>query len=486
MKNAVKWFSGSLLMVGLLTACQQTRVPLQSELELPQQFSQAEAGRGRADISRWWRNWHDPVLTELIERGLQHSHDIRIAQARLLEARQTSRMANADLGPNMGLSGSAGLVRGKMDSPLSEQSRAMLGQLPGAASLAEETQSMHANPLLLEVSATWEPDIFGAKRSDADAAYYAALGMQEKVYGTQMLVAGDIADNYLKARSVQAQMQVSERIIQTLRRLQQYVDGRFQAGQVTRYEQDEVRSKLSAALAQQSTLQAEYAAYERNLAVLSAQTPQTYKLPESPVTILKQTVLPPSGQTPAGLLERRPDIRAYAAQVHAYAAKFASAQADLLPRFTINFLGQGARIGLDGDSPDLKGWASLLSVGIQLPLFTNGRIQANIAASDARLQTALLQYDQAVLKALGEVDSAYQTQAALARQNILITQAHQLAAQQANDADKLFRYGEKTLDNALTARLNEAEMAQKQIQSQVTKAQMLVNLYKALGGGWPS
>ena len=82
----------------------------------------------------------------------------------------------------------------------------------------------------------------------------------------------------------------------------------------------------------------------------------------------------PSGHDAARFAGTRPDLRAQAAQVNAYAAKFASAKADLLPRFTISFMGQGGRIGVDGDR-SLTGWASLLSVGIQTPLFTNGRIK---------------------------------------------------------------------------------------------------------------
>ena len=484
MKAKLTLFSASLLSAMLLAGCQNTQVSTQSQIELPRQFSEANAAQGSANIVRWWQHWRDPVMNELIERGLQHNHDIRIAHARLLEARQNSQLARADLGPTVGASGSVGLVRGEMDNPLSAENRVAISQIPGAAGLAENPQQIKGNLLLGGFSASWEPDVFGAKRSDADAAYYAALGTNEKVYGTQMLVAGDIAENYINARAAQARLDTHIRTINTLSRLAKYVQGRFKAGHVTRYEVDEVQSKLTLALAQKSTIQSEYAAYVRNIAVLTAQIPQGFELPVGKANVLTQQPAAPSGQTPQGLLERRPDLRAYAAQVNAYAAKLASAKADLLPRFKIEFLGQGGRIAIDSDSSALKGWGSLLSLGIQVPIFTNGRIQANIGASDARLQAALLQYDQALLKALGEVDNAYQAQAALARQNTLLDTAHKQAVKQANDADKLFRYGDKTLDINLTARLNEEQVAQNLIQSRLARAKMTINLYKALGGGW--
>ena len=427
MKAKLTLFSASLLSAMLLAGCQNTQVSTQSQIELPRQFSEANAAQGSANIVRWWQHWRDPVMNELIERGLQHNHDIRIAHARLLEARQNSQLARADLGPTVGASGSVGLVRGEMDNPLSAENRVAISQIPGAAGLAE---------------------------------------------------------NYINARAAQARLDTHIRTINTLSRLAKYVQGRFKAGHVTRYEVDEVQSKLTLALAQKSTIQSEYAAYVRNIAVLTAQIPQGFELPVGKANVLTQQPAAPSGQTPQGLLERRPDLRAYAAQVNAYAAKLASAKADLLPRFKIEFLGQGGRIAIDSDSSALKGWGSLLSLGIQVPIFTNGRIQANIGASDARLQAALLQYDQALLKALGEVDNAYQAQAALARQNTLLDTAHKQAVKQANDADKLFRYGDKTLDINLTARLNEEQVAQNLIQSRLARAKMTINLYKALGGGW--
>jgi NodT family efflux transporter outer membrane factor (OMF) lipoprotein len=462
MNKQIKAWSFSLMAACTLAACQNTTVPLDGRIDVPPQFSQAEAARGSVDIGHWWQSWHDPVLSALVEQGLQQSPDVQIAVSRLNEARATSRMARADLGPQAGLSGSAGIVRGNVDNPLNDNTRASL--LGGA-------------------SASWEPDIFGGKRSDADAAAYAALGVQEQLYGAQMLVAGDIADHYFSARAAQKRLQTASRNIAVMQRMAQYVQGRFQAGQATRYEVNEVQSRLAAVRAQQSTIQSEYDAAARAIAVLTGQTPQSFRLPESSVNVLAQQPAAPEGQTPQGMLERRPDIRAHAAQVNAYAAKLASAKADLLPRFTINFLGQGGRIEVDGDSA-LKGWGSLLSVGIQMPIFTNGRIQANIAAADARLQTALLQYDQTVLRALGEVDNAYQAQAALERQNRLLADAQQQAARQAADAQKLFRHGNKTLDEALRAQLGEQEMADSLTRSQLARAQMTVNLYKALGGGW--
>lgn len=474
-----------LLLCAALAACSSTRVDLRSQVDLPQAFEQTPqaAEHGAAlNISRWWQQWNDPVLTQLIEQGLQHGHDVRIARSRLQEARANSRLASANQGPMAAANANLTRVDAHIGNPLNESSRAALQQMPVVSAFGQDTFKLNGSSLTSGFTASWEPDIFGQKRSDADAARHATLGVQEQLHGAQLLLAADMAEHYFQARAAQSRLHSAQRQIATLQRLLQYAQGRFQAGQINAYHVQQVRLQLAAALARHSTIGAEYAAHVRSIAVLAGQTPQGFRLPDSGVDVLAVQAAAPAGQTPQGLLERRPDLRAHAAQVQAHAAKLASAKADLLPRFSIEFLGQGSISVIS--ATDLKGWGSLLRVGLQVPLFTNGRIQASIAAADARLQTALLQYDQTLLRALGEVDSAYQAHAALLQQNERLASAHQQAEKQVSAADKLFRHGQHTLDDALRARLNEADLHTQLTQSRLAQAQAAVALYKALGGGW--
>ena len=472
-----------ILSAALLAACQSTTVDTKSRVSIPAAFSRAQAAGETQDIARWWQNWHDPVLSSLIEQGMANGYDIKTAQSRLAEAQAQARLARADLNPKAGLSAQASYRKSNADNPLSESARAALSRLPENGGLDQDRLSGSSTLLVGGFSASWEPDIFGQKRSDADAAQAAALGVQEQYYGAQVLLAADIAEHYFQARAMQAQQRATAQSIAALERLARYVDGRFRAGHVTAYEKGEVQSRLSAMRGKQSTERAQEERHIRAIAVLIGQPPQTFRLADSTADVLAHPPAAPQGETPQSMIERRPDLRARAAQIQARAAQVASAKADLLPRFSINFLGQGGRIELSGDE-SLKGWSNLFSVGISVPLFTNGRIRANIAAADARLQTALLEYDRALLQALADTDNAYQFQAALARQNALLQAAQRQTAKQAEDAQKLFRYGNKTLDSALTAQIADAQAQEQLTQSRLARAQALVGLYKALGGGW--
>ena len=454
-----------------LTACQSTTIEHRSQITLPAAYEQNTRATGNADTRRWWQHWQDPVLDRLIAEALANSPDLAIARSRLKEAQVTARLADADRGATIGLGLNAGHLDADLDNPL------------GGTPLARSDKiNTHKTVLATNLSAKWEADLFGQKQSDADAARYAALASAEQTHAAQLQISAAVADAYLQARAIEARQQLADANITTLEKLAHYVDARYRAGHTTAYEKTEAQSHLTAARAARSTLEAERAAQERKIAVLLGKTPQGYHLPASTADALNHPPAAPSGQTPQGLIERRPDLRARAAEINARAAKVASAKADLYPRLTLNFLGQGM---LNIDSHDTqKGLLDLLGASLQVPLFTNGRVQANIDAADARLKTALLQYDQTLLQALADVDNAYQASDALATQTRLLAQARIEAEKQATDAEKLYRYGNKTLADTLSARISANQNADNHLRSQLAHDQTLIALYKALGGGW--
>ena len=455
-----------------LTACQSTTIEHRSQITLPAAYDHAAPARAdNTDIRRWWQAWHDPVLNQLITEALTNNPDLAIARSRLKEAQATVHLADADRGATIGLGLNAGHLDADLDNPL------------GGTPLARSDKiNTHKTVLATNLSAKWEADLFGQKQSDADAARYAALASAEQTHAAQLQISAAVADAYLQARAIEARQQLADANIATLEKLAHYVDARYRAGHTTAYEKTEAQSHLTAARAARSTLEAERAAQERKIAVLLGKTPQGYHLPASTADALNHPPAAPSGQTPQGLIERRPDLRARAAEINARAAQVASAKADLYPRLTLNFLGQGM---LNIDSHDTqKGLLDLLGASLQVPLFTNGRVQANIDAADARLKTALLQYDQTLLQALADVDNAYQASDALATQTRLLAQARDEAEKQASDAEKLYRYGNKTLADALAARISANQAAENQLRSQLAHDQTLIALYKALGGGW--
>ena len=158
----------------LLTACTATQISRQSNITLPENFQHTGQADSAPNLARWWQQWPDPQLGRLIEQGLQHNHSIAIARSRLEEARATARLAEADLLPSAGLAADAKGYRNHRRDPYLGNG----GKLTSAS-----------------FRAAWEPDVFGQKRSDADAARAAALGSQEQLHGSRLLVSAQIAEH---------------------------------------------------------------------------------------------------------------------------------------------------------------------------------------------------------------------------------------------------------------------------------------------------
>lgn len=468
-----------------LTACTSVTVAPPAGVAVPAAFSSvpapasaASAANGDAasatDLARWWLVLNDPTLNQLMATGLQANADIRIAVDRVKEARALLTQAESALYPTV----VAGAGVGKSNPNQSLPQLALPGGIPLPLPSAMPMTSLSTAGF----AAAWEVDIFGARRSDAEAAAQAALGYQERQHGAQMLLVSDIASNYFEARSVERRSAVLARSIATAQRLQRYAQGRFDAGQATRADIDRASSLVEELESQRQPLDMLLGVRLRRLAVLTGQVPQALSaLPPQTVLLRMPAELPPV--LPSEVLERRPDVRGSANLVRAQSAKLGSAKAELFPKFTIGFLAQSGHIDISG-LPKSSGSGSAWGLGVTLPVFEAGRIRANIAAQDARLDAAAAQYEQAVLSALEDVENAYSAVRALDSRATLLAQSTRSAQDGAAHAGSLFEAGRGVLQTVLEAQLKALQSEDALIQTQTAQAVTTVQLYKAIGGGW--
>lgn len=454
----------------LLSACQlpHQMPPLDSRISLPPSFEQAPDNPSRSDIASWWQQFKDEDLSQLIQSALQTAPDIAIAQARLAQATHTAQLAQSDLQPLVGAAAGTGIGLGTADNPLP---------------LGSDSLNPAANLSQIGINASWTADFFGKKQSDADAATYAALSEAERLHGAKVMLAAQIAQHYIELRYFEAQMALLAEQQQSLSELRRYAQGRFAAGQATAYDREEINSQIAALQAQQAALQAQRDNHQQHIAALSGKTSLLIKDKRRFFTALPTA---PSGHYPAELITRRPDIRARKGAVMARSAQIASAQADFYPRFSLNFGLLSGNIGLDGDliSQNLSGSGALLGANLQLPLFTAGRLQAQLDKAEAALQQALAEYDQTLLNALAEAQNSYRLAAALSQQAAHLAQAVTHKEKQIAQARSLFTYGRYTFDKIPLAQLAALQHKQHQLDNQRAYALNLVQLYSALGGGW--
>lgn len=415
-----------------------------------------------ADIARWWGGFHDPTLTSLIERAATANLGVHAAEARIRQARASSGIASAAWWPQV--NGSASALR-TIDGPGS--------------------RNEGSNLFLAGLDASWEIDVFGGTRravEAADAGIDAAIADKRAVLSS---LAAEVALDYTALRSAQSREDIARRNLATQQKSLDLTRKLLAAGFVGRLDvanaEAQVASTLSAIpLLEVAERQAIYA-----IGILLDVQPTALEDELLGGTSKVPPPVPPSvpAGLPSELLVRRPDIRAAEARLHAATANIGVATAELFPSLSLTgaFGFQSTQL-----SSLFNGSGSALAFGpsVQWPLFQGGRIRANIALNEAQADEALDNYRQAVLSALGDVQSVL---IAYARE-----QDHRSALLRAVDANQratdisieLYRGGETDFLNVITAQrsllLSEDALAL----SDAGLASNLIGLYKALGGGW--
>jgi NodT family efflux transporter outer membrane factor (OMF) lipoprotein len=483
------------LVVGMgavaLGGCSTVRVEMpESTLKLPDRFDAVDTPVSRgADLAHWWQVFNDPVLTALIEEGLQHNADVKIAMARIQEARAFHGMAESAFLPT--LEGAAGASRSRQTShlPVNFQPELSL-PLPvpvtiGLPPVSQDLRMPLGNTTGGSLMATWELDLFGARHADADMVQQLVYGAQEQEHGAQLLVAADIASRYFEARGGERRLAVLMQAVQVAERGHHYAQGRFKAGHADASEVDQAEMQWRAAQAQVEPLKALIASHVRRIAVLMGRLPQAFiALPAQPAAAKGAASMPPlPAVLPGDVLARRPDVRGMARKVLSQVAKVGSAKAELFPKF---YLGLGATAGrLHPDHASGHNFGTqMLGVGMRLPIFEAGRIRQHIAAQEAQLQGLAVQYEQTVLGALEDVENVYTAHRAFCDKSQKLTQAAQLADQIAQRKRALFQSGQVLLQVALEAQATALQKEDDAIQASVSVQAYTVLLYKALGGGW--
>ena len=186
---------------------------------------------------------------------------------------------------------------------------------------------------------------------------------------------------------------------------------------------------------------------------------------------------------PSDLLARRPDLRRAEAETASAGARVGVARSELFPKFVITGLSGRQSTGLGGLT---LGAGNFFSVGpgIQLPLFSGGRIRANIAAQDARLDQAIARYEGAMLQALGDVENALVAYDHEQQRRTRLQIAAQASRAATGMADELYKTGLSDFLSVLDAQRAQYAAEDELSQSETAVVTDLVALYEALGGGW--
>jgi len=422
---------------------------------------------------QWWSSFHDAEFNKLIGQAVQANLDLKLAAARVAEARAQRGVAKSELLPTVEATASATRNRQRVI--------ALAGGAPGRAKLVP----VEFNNFEGGFDASWELDAFGRIRRGVQAARADAVAAAEARRAVLVTVLGDVGRAYAELRGFQLRLDIANKNISTQQDTLELTKARAAAGLATELDVARAKAQLETTQSVVPTLQSGIETLIHHLSVLLGEEPGALRAelsPKAPVPVLPPQV--PVG-LPSDLLERRPDIRAAEAQIIAATARRGEAKADFFPRFML--LGTAGRQASQLHDLTL-GMGNFFGAGpaISLPLFTGGRLRSQLHVQDARLRQAVIAYRSTILAALEETEDALvnYSQEQIRRQRL--ESAVKSNEEAVHLSSETYRAGLTDFLSVLDAErelyANEDLLAQ----SRTAQAVNLIALYKALGGGWQS
>jgi multidrug efflux system outer membrane protein len=428
----------------------------------------------RESLERWWATFQDPTLDRLVGRALGGNLDLKLAAARVREARAARGIAASAALPQVDVQGGYGRTqRSEAVPPFKSTPPA------GGSPFGPRVQ----NVFELGFDASWEIDVFGGVRRDKEAALADVQASQEAERDVLVTLLAEVARTYAELRGAQRRLQIVDDTLRSERDTLGLVQTRFEAGLATYLDVSRAEGLLAATAAEPPVLDRAAKAAIHRLGVLLGEEPRALQKElegHAPIPLAPPEI--PS-TLPSELLSRRPDLRRAERQVAAATARVGVARADLFPRFSISgSFGRLSEDASDLDSGRSQFWGFFPTV--RWPIFSGGRIRANIDVQNARQEQAALQYEKAVLTALEEVENALVAYARERLRQESLREAVTAERRSLELATERYTGGLESFLSVLDAQRAVLLAEDRLAQSDTNRALSLIGVYKALGGGW--
>lgn len=413
----------------------------------------------------WWKIFGDPVLDSLIERAVANNYNVASAVKRIEMAGKVVKEAASGYYPT--LNATAGWTReqqsGAMESPA--------------------VSSVRSSGFSLGVDMNWEIDVFGRIREGVKAKQAAYNASKADYDAVMVSLCADVATSYMELRMCQEELRVAEAHIASQQHVVKITEARFEAELADMLDVSQARTVLYTTQSSVPSLKARIRTLENSLSILVGEYPGAMgelltkdgNMPE-----YRQSV---SAGVPSDLLRRRPDIMEAEMELAGYAAQIGIAKKDFLPTLTLS-----GSIGTSAHRADgLFGEHSLdYSVAPQLSWTIFDGMARNYRVAEARLQmeSAIDQYNLTVMNAVGEVENAMANYAATLEAIELQKKAVEQSEKSTHLAFDLYKTGLTAFSNVVDGQMSWLTNQNTLVNLQGSALQQLVDIYKALGGGW--
>ena len=405
----------------------------------------------------WWELFADPVLRALVQEALEQNRDLKGALARISEARARAGFTRADLYPRLDIGAGVDL----------------------AEAWPSEGSSVPTRNVFLAADVFYEIDLWGKLRRSNEAAVQDLLATEEAYRVVTITLVADVASLYLQLRDLDNRLEISERTLEARRQSLEIIRVRFEAGVIPEVDLNQAEIQIYEAEASLESFRRLRTQTENALSVLLGRTPRDI---ERGMELVEQLYPPaiPVG-LPSELLQRRPDILQAERELAAQTARIGVAEALKFPSLSLT-----GTAGVSDDLTDGGQKEGILGLGARLlgPLFNAGKNQRRVEIEQARTEQLLQRYEQTILTAFREVEDAIVA-------TTTYRDEYEARRRQVRSATNAADLSWVRYEGGLTSYLEVLDLQRSQFSAELAASQALqlhlssiVELYKALGGGW--
>jgi NodT family efflux transporter outer membrane factor (OMF) lipoprotein len=439
---------------------------IQSQVAAEQNWKTVPAGgevarpTDEASLAHWWTVFNDPVLTSLEERALKANLDLRTALSSIEQARANRLSASGSLLPSVSVTGTASGSRANSRSG---------GQVSPSSSA--------------EIDASWEPDFFGSVRKNV-AAYDADIQTaQENLRNTMVSLTAEVALDYVNLRSYQSQISVTQSNLAKYRETYEMTVAKRDSGLSTDLDVAQALETVQSTEATIPTLEINLQQSKNALAILIAQRPGSLDSELSEVKPIPVIPVEVAIGIPGDLVRRRPDVRSAERQVVAQALRVGVAKANLYPTFTLSgtFLFSAQNI-LNVLTP--ASLASTVAGSVSQTILNRRSLKGQLKLQNALLDQYEIAYDSTLLGAVKDVENSLLAFGQDQVRRKSLASAAQSAEQAAEMSRELYASGLKDFLTVLDSERTLLTVENNLVQTDATVDTDLIQLHKALGGGW--
>jgi NodT family efflux transporter outer membrane factor (OMF) lipoprotein len=454
----------SLALALLLAACTAPVDPQSSGVEAPSLWQRLQGEDAPAALTgskdaaieqQWWKQFNDPVLDQLVGDALANNKSLAIAKARIEEARANRVGTRSRLLPQ--ISGAAQATR--------QNPGALFGDTPYSMQQAQ-------------LDTAWEIDLFGKNQARTAQATALLESEEATAQGVRVSLLAELARTYFELREAALQIGITQENITAQQRTFSITQAQFEGAFVSRLDVERAGTQLAITQAQLPLWQAQRDAARNRLNVLLGKPPggvDALLADAAPQPALPEQIVIAA---PAQVLANRPDVRAAERQFAAAVAGADAATRELFPTISLS-----AFFGVQNfNDLSAKPWG--VGANLTQPILNFGRIEAGIDAANAREQQAFLTYQQTVLEALADMETALSRYLNEGQRNRALAEATTRSNASLTLARRQYREGESALLDLLIVERDALAAESAQATSDAALRQQLVAIYAAAGGGW--